>query len=277
MWTLFPRVMGNKRFVIVATVYFTKWVESEALVNICDIDVKKLFWKNIVTRFRVPETLISDNGLQFDSKVFRKCYCDLEIKNRYSMPAYPRCNGQAEATKKTVVNKLKKRLENAKRKWAKELPNVLWAYRTTPRRSASEIPFSMTYKTMVVIPMEISLPSMRTISFSLDENDQFMIKQFDFMEENREIASIRLVDYQQKLSKGYNRNMRLREFVARDLVLQKVLGSIKDLSLGKLDLNWEGSYHVTTMVGTEAYYLEDLEERPLPRPWNVSNLKKYFY
>ena len=68
----------------------------------------------------------------------------------------------------------------------------------------------MTYETMAVIPMEISLPSMRTMSFSLDENDQFMIKQFDFMEENREIASIRLVDYQQKLSKGYNRNMRLR-------------------------------------------------------------------
>ena len=210
MWTLFPRVMGNKRFVIVATDYFTKWVEFEALVNICDIYVKKLFWKNIVTRFRVPETLISDNGLQFDSKAFRKYYCDLEIKNRYSTPAYPWSNRQAKATNKTIVNKLKKRLENAKRKWAEELPNVPWAYRTTPRRSASEIPFSMTYETMAVIPMEISLPSMRTMSFSLDENDQFMIKQFDFMEENREIASIRLVDYQQKLSKGYNRNMRLR-------------------------------------------------------------------
>lgn len=73
-----------------------------------------------------------------------------------------------------------------------------------------------------------------------------------------------MVDYQQKLSKGYNRNMRLRKFVARDLVLQKVLGSIKDLSLGKSDLNWEGSYRVTTIVGTGAYYLEYLEERPLP-------------
>ena len=186
----FPRVMGNKRFVIVATDYFTKWVESKALVNIYDIDVKKLFWKNILTRFRVPETLISDNRLQFDSKAFRKYYYDLGIKNRCSTPAYLRSNGQAEATNKTIVNELKKRLENAKRKWAEELPNVLWAYRTTPRRSTSEIPFSMTYETMAVIPMEISLPSMRTMSFSPDENDQFMIKQLDFMEENKEIASI---------------------------------------------------------------------------------------
>lgn len=37
----FPRATRNKRFVIMATNYFTKWVEVEALVNICDIDAKK--------------------------------------------------------------------------------------------------------------------------------------------------------------------------------------------------------------------------------------------
>ena len=48
--------------------YFTKWAEVEALANIQDVDVKKFVWRNIVTRFKVPESLVSDNGLQFDSK-----------------------------------------------------------------------------------------------------------------------------------------------------------------------------------------------------------------
>ena len=48
---------------LVATDYFTKWVETEALVNIRGLDGKKFVWKNIVTRFRVPWVLISDNGL----------------------------------------------------------------------------------------------------------------------------------------------------------------------------------------------------------------------
>jgi len=52
---------------------------------------------------------------------------------------------------------------------------------------------------------------------------------------------------------------------------------MKKPSLGKLALNWEGSYHVTVMAGIGAYNLEDLEERPFRQPWNVSNLKKYFY
>lgn len=74
---------------LVVVDYFTKWVEVEALANIRDVDVKKFVWKNIVTRFRVPESLVSNNGLQFDSKAFRKYGSDLSIKNRYSTPAYP--------------------------------------------------------------------------------------------------------------------------------------------------------------------------------------------
>ena len=52
--------------------YFTKWVEAESLANIKDVDAKKFVWKNIVRWFEVPHTLISDNGLQFDSKSFRR-------------------------------------------------------------------------------------------------------------------------------------------------------------------------------------------------------------
>ena len=66
----FPQATGNHRFVLVAVDYFTKWAEAEALANIRDVDVKKFVWKNIVTRFGVPNSLISDNGLQFDSKTF---------------------------------------------------------------------------------------------------------------------------------------------------------------------------------------------------------------
>jgi len=59
----FPRVTGNRRFILVAVDYFTKWAEAEALANIWDVDVKKFIWRNIVTRFGVPESLVSDNGL----------------------------------------------------------------------------------------------------------------------------------------------------------------------------------------------------------------------
>ena len=75
--------------------------------------------------------LISDNGLQFDSKMFRKYCGELGITNRYSTPAYPQGNGQAEAINKVIVSGLKKRLDDAKGKWVKELPT--YSGRMEPR------------------------------------------------------------------------------------------------------------------------------------------------
>ena len=121
----FPKAAGNKRYLLVDTNYFTKWVEAEPLANIRDADAKRFFWRNIITRFGVPRILISDNGFQFDSKAFRRYCCELGITNRYSTPTYPQGNGQAEASNKVIVNGLKKRLDDAKGKWVEELPHVL--------------------------------------------------------------------------------------------------------------------------------------------------------
>ena len=140
---------------MVGTDYFTKWVETKPLANIRDVDVKRFVWKNIVTWFGIPHTLISDNGLQFDSKAFRRYCYDLSITNRYSTPAYPQGNGQAEAVNKVIVSGSKKRLDDTKEKWVEELPHILWTYWTIPCRSTRETLFSMTYGTKVVIPLRL--------------------------------------------------------------------------------------------------------------------------
>ena len=110
---------------MVGTDYFTKWVEAEPLANIRDVDAKKFIWRNIITRFEIPRTLISDNGLQFDSKTFRKYCCNLGITNRYSTSTYPQGNGQVEAVNKVIVSGIKKRLDDAKGRWVEELSHIL--------------------------------------------------------------------------------------------------------------------------------------------------------
>ena len=150
----FPKATENCKWLLVKTDYFTKWVEVEPLSNIRDQDIKRFIWWNIVTRFGEPYTHISDNGLQFDNKAFQRYYCELGIRNRYSSPAYPQSNGQTEAIDKVIMDGLKKRLNEVKGEWVDKLPHVLWAYRTIPRRSTCETPFSMTYSSETVIPLE---------------------------------------------------------------------------------------------------------------------------
>ena len=159
-------------------------------MNIRDVDVKKFVWKNIVTRFGVPNTLISNNGLQFDSRAFRDFYCDLGIMNRYSTPAYPQSNGQVEAVNKAILSGLKRRLDGAKGNWAEELPNVLWAYRMTPRKSMGETPFSLTYGAKAVIPAKVNMCSARIDGFNPVHNELMMVEHLDSLEEYREATTI---------------------------------------------------------------------------------------
>ena len=195
----FPEVARNKRYLLVGTDYFTKWVEAKPLENIKDMDAKRFVWKKIVTQFGIPHTLILDNGLQLDSKAFRRYCCDLGITNRYSTSAYPQGNGLTEAVNKVIVNELKKRLDDTKGKWVEELLHVLWTYQTTPRKSTGEMPFSMTYGAKAVIPLEITFPMLRTGSFTPSNNDEFLGKSLDLIEEQRENAMFRLAYYQHKL------------------------------------------------------------------------------
>jgi len=50
----------------------------------------------------------------------------------------------------------------AKGEWPKELPSILWAYKTTARTPKGEKPFNLTYGTKAVIAVEIGLTSLRT-------------------------------------------------------------------------------------------------------------------
>ena len=67
----FPKATGSRRkWLLVGTDYFTKWEEAKPFTNIWDMNAKRFVWKNILKWFGVPKILISDNGLQFDSKAF---------------------------------------------------------------------------------------------------------------------------------------------------------------------------------------------------------------
>ena len=158
-----------------------------------------------------------------------------------------------------------------------ELPHVLWAYRTTPQRSTGETPFSMTYGAEAVILLETGFLMLRIDAFTLDGNDKLLGKSMDLIEERRESAMVRLAYYQHKLKQGYDTNVKLRPLAVWDLVLRKVLGTTKNLAWGKLRPNWEGPYRITSVVGIGAYYLEDLDEKTILHPWNVNNLKMYYY
>ncbi|XP_075474944.1 uncharacterized protein LOC142505722 [Primulina tabacum] len=185
----FPVARAQKKFLLVAVDYFSKWVEAEPLAKITEQEVLKFLWKNIVCRFGVPRRIISDNGRQFQ-----------------------------------------------------------------------------------VLPVEIGQTSSRVESYP-EDNDQSRAMELDLIEEKRNRAFIRMEAYRNRVMKSYNKKVRIRDFQVGDLVMKKVNPTGE---VGKLEARWEGPYKITRRVNSGSFYLEDAQGRPLKRPWNVFNLKKYY-
>lgn len=131
----------------------------------------------------------------------------------------------------------KKRLEEAKGKWVEELPSVMWTHRTTARRSTGETPFPLAYGFKAVIPLEIGLPTTRTIDFDPIINQDNLRKDLDLLEGKCDMVAIRLASYQQHMKRGHDKNIRLRHFQIGDLVLRKVVNNTRIATDGKLGPN----------------------------------------
>ncbi|KAI5327946.1 hypothetical protein L3X38_027342 [Prunus dulcis] len=160
----------------------------------------------------VEGAIMTDNGTQFDNRKFRS-YCEEKrIIQQFSSRSYPQGKRQAEKTNRTIFDCLKRRLEQRKGEWSKELPNVLWAYRTTKRKPTDQSPFSLAYGTKAVILTEIGLPTFRMFVVESNDNEQQLAHNIDMLEEQREAAALRLANYQNQATNYFNKRVRHRKF-----------------------------------------------------------------
>ncbi|GJZ64875.1 reverse transcriptase domain-containing protein [Tanacetum coccineum] len=170
---------------------------------------------------------------------------------------------------------IKTRLHQEGGTWVEELPNVLWAHRTTPKTSNGETLFSLAYGTEEVIPTEIGIPTRRVIQESDERNEKALRLNLNLIEERREIAAITKARQKQQVEKYYNQRVHHKQFKVGEFVLQKnELSKVENT--GKLGPKWEGPYEVVETYGTGAYKLRSMDGAEVPRTWHSSNLRKYY-
>ena len=85
----YPPAAGQRRYAFVAVDYFTKWVEAEAVKSITTSEVQKFIWKNIITRFGMPQSIVFDNGPQFETPRLKTWLSDQGISSYFSSVGRP--------------------------------------------------------------------------------------------------------------------------------------------------------------------------------------------
>ncbi|GKC05860.1 reverse transcriptase domain-containing protein [Tanacetum coccineum] len=188
---------------------------------------------------------------------------------------HPQANGQVEVTNREIVKGMERMIGKTHQGWVDELPQVLWAHRTTLKSSNRETPFSLVYSSEAVISIEISIETRRIQDFDPKQNEKRRREDLDILEERREIASIKEAHYKQKLEGYYNKRVRPSTFKPGTYVLRLNSASKAEFQ-GKMGPTWEGPYIVKKAYGDGAYKLETLFGSPIDRTWNGSNLRKFY-
>jgi hypothetical protein len=143
-----PHSSGQHRWILVATDYFTKWIEAIPTRKADHNVVMKFLTENIFSRFGCPHKLITDNAAAFRAKELVEMCDSMGIKLVHSTSYYPQGNGLAESSNKSLIRIIKKLLEDNKKNWDSKLKYALWADRVTIKKSTGNSPFKLVYGTM---------------------------------------------------------------------------------------------------------------------------------
>jgi hypothetical protein len=131
-----------------------------------------------------------------------------------------------QGLKPRIFNKLNKH----GKKWAAELPSVLWSLRTTPSRATGFTLFLLVYGSEAVLPTNLEYGSLRLKAYNEQNNDATRENALDQLEEARDIALLHSARYQQKFRCYHDKHVRSRDLHVGDLVFGEARATRDDTS-----------------------------------------------
>ncbi|KAL0411999.1 UNVERIFIED_CONTAM: hypothetical protein Slati_3789600 [Sesamum latifolium] len=192
---------------------------------------------------------------------------------------YAAANGLVEAFNKTLCNLLKKVVAKSKCDWNERIGEALCAYKITVRAPTQSTPYALVYRVETVLPLEQQIPSLRIAiqeGLTEEENAHIWLEELEALDEKRLAAQQRLEYYQARLSRAFNKKVRLRSFQVGDLVLAVRRPVITTHRMeNKFLPKWDGLYVVKEAYTNGAYKLI-VEDDLRIGPSNGKFLKRYY-
>jgi transposase InsO family protein len=193
---------GGYTHLLVAVDKFSKWIKARPISKIKS-EQAILFFTDIIHRFRVPNSIITDNGTQFTGRKFLEFCDDYHIHVDWSAVAHPKTNGQVKRANGMILQGLKPRIFNRLnkfgRRWLAELPSVIWSLRTTLSRATGSTPFFMVYGSEDVLPTDLEYGAPRIKAYDEQGNQTTREEALDQLDEARDVVLLHSARYQQAL------------------------------------------------------------------------------
>uniref|UniRef100_A0A669CTB7 Integrase catalytic domain-containing protein n=1 Tax=Oreochromis niloticus TaxID=8128 RepID=A0A669CTB7_ORENI len=151
----FPVTESGNRYVLVAMDYFTKWPEAYAVPDQSAMTTAERLVEEMFARFGVPAELHSDQGHNFELKVFGEICRRLGVEKTRTTPLHPQSDGLVERFNRTLATQLAILTSRHQRDWDRHLPLVLWSYRTAVQESSQCTPAALMFGRELRTPVDL--------------------------------------------------------------------------------------------------------------------------
>eukprot|EP00253_Pinus_taeda_P034378 PITA_34378 len=239
-----PTSARGHGYIIVTVDYFTKWAEAVPTLNNSAETVALFFFNHVVSRFGVPQAIVTDHGSHFCNHMMVELAAKLGLPHDSSTLYYPQANGQVEAINKDLKRMLQRIIRVHKWSWHLILYSALWAYRTSCEISSLKLTVDLLLRT---------------------SKEEACFVELIQLDETCHDVALANEAHKKRVKAQFDKNVKPRVFSEGDLVLLYDQESDK-LGAGKFQSLWMGPYIVKRVLAKGSYELVDYDGIPLLQP-----------
>ena len=268
-----PTDEGNRHILLLVDSW-SKWCEAFAMKTTDAPEVAKVLYREIFCRFGAPETLLSDRGSNFISKLITELCRLFQVTRLRTSSYHAQTNAQCERFNSYLGASLRALCGQHTNKWDQYLHAVLSAYRLTPATQSTQFtPYFLLFKRECRLPIEIALKSSDSLPIPAQDCISDIIESFEM---TQEIVKKNILQAQEKYTTSYNKATKPHSFV----VGQKVWVYFPKVKVGvstKLQNKWEGPFYICTVLKNNTFILRrSVDNKQLQSPIHAMRMKPFF-
>ena len=210
-------VSNGYKYICTCVDAFSRYLVASPIRDKSAQSVARVLVRDVIARFGCFQSLVTDNGKEFQNDVIHHI-CQLLNIDQLRITSYrPSGNGRCEIINKTLHSLLGRVISESQRDWSQWLPICVLAYNTTRHESTGQTPYYLMHSREALIPLDLLMKnpdSSAKVKYCdyVDEMEDRMRRVFDTVRAHQGVQMERMKRY-------YNVGVKPRTFAVNDLVL----------------------------------------------------------
>ena len=269
-----PTTKEKYKHVLLVVDSYSKWCECFPLRTQEATEVAAVLFREIISRYGSPRSLVSDCGRNFMSNLVKALAELFEIKRTYTSAYHPMTNGLVESKNSYILQALRAYCKGQQDDWPELLPGIMMAYRSTPATQSTDFsPFFLLYGREMRLPIDTVLQPKDHLSQDCKIHLGRILQNLEVC---RKLAGENIKAAQDKYKYQHDKRSQLPSFQPAQRVWLYCT-KVPPGKAPKLHRKWVGPYYITMIGPNHTFRLRNaqtnLEVKSLV---NAARLKPYY-